>query len=151
MDSLERGYELARQLLLNEEERAEAQRDANGEDLVRVERGFARLDADLSRWFGGEGYRFMVARAVAKARDRLPILRNGPTHSHASVTLRDVVSSLRAAPHTEVRDAQLQLLGIFIAQLDRLVGPELATRLVTRAWWPGADGRSLPTDQRTRE
>ena len=149
MTSLERSLALARQLLQEAEELAEAQHDANGERSSRAEEGFARLDVELSRWFGAEGYHFMVARTVVRAREEHPLLRRGD--AAAAATMQEVVRALRDLPPAAANDLRLRLLMTFIAQLDRLLGPELATRLVTRAWWHGTESKALPFDQRTHE
>jgi hypothetical protein len=151
MKSLERGLALAQQLLRDGEGLAEARHGANGESSARVDGGFARLDAEMSRWFGAEGYHFMVARAVTRAREDYSLPRLGTDDAHATVTLQGVARALRDVPPAEADDLRLRLLATFIAQLDRLLGPELSTRLVTRAWSHGTDGNPLPSDQRTHE
>ena len=151
MTSLERSLALARQLLQESEELAEAQHDANGERSSRAEEGFARLDAELRRWFGAEGYHFMVLRVVTRTREEHPRLRHIDAADVAAATMQEVVGALHDVPPAEAEAIRLRLLTTFIAQLDRLLGAELATRLVTRAWWHRTESKALPSDQRTHE
>jgi hypothetical protein len=140
------GAEVARQLL-----EREARELGQSDDLVgAAESVFRRLHGHLSRWFGVEGYNALVARTVDRARVTHPVLRlignprpekeNGKAREE--VGLAAIASSLRPLPEVEATEALVSLLGTFVSLLGRLVGDDMAIRLILQSW--PDDGKREP-------
>lgn len=105
------------------------------EDLVATaEQGCARLRAVLTRWIGSEGYRALVDRALAQARAEHPAVAGLQCQGG---DVEGVAAALGAHSAAEVREGILALVARLIDLLSRLIGEEMATRLVEQAWAGG--------------
>ncbi len=96
-----------------------------------VERGCARLEAGLSRWIGSDGYRSLVDRALEQARAGHPALAGLQCPAGDVQGVAAVVGAHDAA---KVREGVLALVALLIDLLSRLIGEEMAMRLVEEAW-----------------
>ena len=101
------------------------------EMAVAAEQGFARLRAVLTRWIGSDGYRALVDRALEQARAEHPALAGLQCQAG---DLQGVAAAVGAHSAAEVREGVLTLVAQLIDLLSRLIGEEMATRLMERAW-----------------
>jgi hypothetical protein len=104
------------------------------EMAAAAEQGCARLRAVLTRWIGSEGYHALVDRALAQSRAEHPALAG--LHCQGS-DLKGVAAAAGVHTAAEVRDGALALVARLIDLLSRLIGEEMATRLVEQAWAGG--------------
>ena len=105
------------------------------EMAAAAEQGCARLRAVLTRWVGSEGYRALVDRALAQARAEHPAVTGLQCQGGDMVGVAAAVGAHSAA---EVREGILALVARLIDLLSRLIGEDMATRLVEQAWAGGA-------------
>ena len=107
-----------------------------------AEQGCARLRAVLTRWIGSEGYRALVDRALAEARAEHPAIAGLQCQGGDLVGV-----AVAAGVHSgaEVREGILALVARLIDLLSRLIGEDMATRLVEQAW-AGATRPSAGTE-----
>ena len=105
------------------------------EIAAAAEQGCARLRAVLTRWIGSEGYRALVNRALAQARAEHPAIA-GLQCQGGDVEVVAVAVGVHSA--AEVREGLLALVARLIDLLSRLIGEDMATRLVEQAWAGGA-------------
>lgn len=94
-----------------------------------------QLRIELGRWIGGEGYRTLFARAVAIVRvDHPAIVGVSAAEANAS-TMADAVATYGAGP---VASATNAVVATLTELLGRIVGDEMAVRLVEQAGQPRA-------------
>ncbi|MEO8199132.1 MAG: hypothetical protein ABI679_01300 [Gemmatimonadota bacterium] len=96
-----------------------------------VERVSGYLRIGISRWIGADGYRILMERALAEAEVNHPFLaslHSLGTHSNGTA---DVVRRKGAA---EVEQGFVTLVGLMVDRLGRVVGDEMAGRLVEQSW-----------------
>ena len=98
-----------------------------------VERLFARLRAGLGRWVGAEGYCALLDRAVALVRTDHPVV-DGLSCRKADDPVTPAV--VRAHGTAEVTAGTVALLAALIDLLGRIVGEEIAVRLVEQTGTP---------------
>lgn len=96
-----------------------------------AEQGFARLRAVLTRWIGSEGYRVLVDRALEQARTGHPAIAGLQCQAG---DVQGVAAAVRVHSAAEVREGIVALVTLLIDLLSRLIGEEMATRLVEQAW-----------------
>ncbi len=101
------------------------------EMAAAAERGCARLRAVLTRWIGSEGYRALVDRALEQARAEHPVLAGLQCQAG---DLQGVAAAVGVHSAAEVREGILALVALLIDLLSRLIGEEMATRLMEQAW-----------------
>lgn len=89
----------------------------------------------LVRWIGSEGYQLLLQRALVQTRIGYPVLA-GVTCDGGE--LRGLPETLQAHDVPEVATGLEALLATLIDRLGRVVGPELAERLVAPA--PATEG-----------
>jgi hypothetical protein len=98
---------------------------------------FARLRAGLGRWIGDNGYRMLLERALGVAREEHPWI--GSLFSEGSNE-----AGISAAENTlganEAIAGMVTLLATLIDLLGRIVGAEMAARLVEQAAAPAQRG-----------
>ena len=94
---------------------------------------FTRLRAGLGRWIGAEGYCALLDRAIALVRAEHPALDGLSCQREGEpVTLETV----RAHGSSQVAAGIVALLAAFIDLLGRIVGEEIAVRLVEQTAHP---------------
>jgi hypothetical protein len=114
------------------------------EMAAAAEQGCARLRAVLTRWIGSEGYRALVDRALAQARAEHPAVAGLQSQGG---DLEGVAAAVGMHSAAEVKEGILALVARLIDLLSRLIGEEMATRLVEQAWAGSArPGASTVTD-----
>ena len=121
--------ELARQLLA---------RDAPAEDApdavaAATERVCGRVSANLSRWFGIDGTNALFARALVRAQADHPALANVRYSRQSAVCLEGLTESARLHGADAATDGVAAILTALIDLLGRLVGRDIAIRLVEQS------------------
>jgi len=101
------------------------------EMAAAAERGCARLRAELTRWIGSDGYRALVDRALQQVRAGHPALAGLRCQAD---DMQGVAAAVGVHGAAEVREGILALVALVIDLLGRLIGEEMATRLVEQAW-----------------
>jgi hypothetical protein len=101
------------------------------EMAAAAEPGFARLRAVLTRWIGSEGYRALVDRALAQARAEHPAVAGLQCQGG---DVGGVAAAVGARSAAEVREGIVALVARLVDLLSRLIGEEMATRLLEQAW-----------------
>jgi hypothetical protein len=107
----------------------------------------AQLSAGLGRWIGSEGYRALLDRALALARAEHPALGSlSYDRGEQPVTPADV----RAHGPSKVAAGMVALVATLIELLGRMVGEEMAVRLVEQTGKPSKRGveSTVPEGQR---
>lgn len=95
-----------------------------------VARLFTRLRTGLGRWVGAEGYCALLDRAVALVRTEHPMVEGLSCRTADDPVTPAVV---RAHGPAEVTVGTVALLAALIELLGRIVGEEIAVRLVEQA------------------
>lgn len=110
-------------------------REASGSDdpatwVAAGERVFVRLHAQLAYWFGADGLEALLGRAMDRA--GVPQRATGepatPPRRESAVDV--IAATTRSMPSREGADAVEMILTAFIELLGRVVGPDMAERLV---------------------
>ena len=147
-----RAHDLASRLL-----RSEGVSDASDSEAIvaAADHVLRRLQTDLTRWFGSEGFQALLLRALDRARPGHPalaqvILRfdDGSPGQHG---LDGLFNNVRPCSPKETRDAFVAVIASVIALLGRLVGDDVAIRLVTQGWPELLRGEPRSIDEGTRE
>ncbi len=105
------------------------------EMAAAAEQGCARLRAVLTRWIGFEGYGALVDRALAQAQAEHPAIAG---LQRQGGDLEGVAVAVGVHSAAEVREGIRALVARLIDLLSRLIGADMATRLVEQAWAGGA-------------
>ena len=105
------------------------------EMAAAAEQGCARLRAVLTRWIGSEGYRALVNRALEQARAEHPAVAGLQCQGG---DVEGVAAAVGVHSAAQVREGILALVARLIDLLSRLIGEDMATRLVEQAWAGGA-------------
>jgi hypothetical protein len=106
-----------------------------------AERACTELREGLGRWIGVGGHRVLVARALMLARLEHPVLDGVSGMGGDQVVVRAAVKTHGAGT---VADGMVALIAALIVLLGRIIGEEMALRLVEKAGPPGPR-RSLST------
>ena len=101
------------------------------EMAAAAEQGCARLRAALTRWIGADGYRALVDRALEQTRALHPAIAGFQCQAGG---VQGVAAAVGAHGAAEVMEGILALVARLIDLLSRLIGEEMATRLVEQAW-----------------
>jgi hypothetical protein len=101
------------------------------EMAAAAEQGCARLRAGLTRWIGSDGYRALVDRALEQARAGHPALAGLQCQAG---DVQGVAAAVGVHGAAEVREGILTLVALLIDLLSRVIGEEMAVRLVEQAW-----------------
>jgi hypothetical protein len=119
--------ETARQLWAHEGLDARAPEEM----AAAAEQGCARLRAGLTRWIGSDGYRALVDRGLEQARAEHPALAGLQCQAG---DVQGVAAMVGVHGAAQVREGILALVALLIDLLSRVIGEEIAVRLVEQAW-----------------
>lgn len=114
-----------------------------------------RLQHTLARWFGVDGAHALLSRALDKSRYACPGLDALEVPSLAGendiAISPDTFAALQSLPPNEATEACAAAIAEVVALLGRLVGDDVALRLVEYGW-PGQKSEANPiSPERTRE
>jgi hypothetical protein len=104
-----------------------------------VERVCVQLSLGIARWIGVQGYRNLLERALAETRTEHAALGNLHCRGDANDA---TVEAVRAHGAARVKNAFLALVARLIDLLGRVVGAEMAARLVEQSWAAPSSRRS---------
>jgi hypothetical protein len=123
-------HELARELLAREPAGHPPSAAAAAE---AAERTLQRLADSLGRWLGPDGSQALLTRALSLAQTRNDALKAVPPPARSALFL-DALAA-RAEPHDaqSVADGAMTILVTLIDLLTRLIGHDLAVRLVAES------------------
>ena len=121
--------ELARRLLA----RDASPEDAPDDVAAAAERVCGRVSANLSRWFGIDGTDALFARAVVRAQADHPALANVRYSHQSAVCLERLAESARLHGADAAADGVAAVLTILIELLGRLIGEDIAMRLLEQS------------------
>jgi hypothetical protein len=108
--------------------------EASVEDLAAAaERLFSQFETRLARWVGAEGFRVLRGRALRLAKAAHPALGS---LSDSGWDMRAVVSAVQAHGAREVAAGIIAVIATLIDLLGRIIGEELAVRLVEQTGAP---------------
>jgi hypothetical protein len=107
---------------------------ASAEELAGgTERLFSQLETGLARWVGAEGFRVLRGRALKLARAAHPALGS---LSDGGWGMREVVSAVQAHGAPKVAAGIIAVVATLIELLGRIIGVEMAVRLVEQTAAP---------------
>ena len=119
--------------------------EASGEELAAAaERLFTQLETGLTRWVGAEGFRVLRGRALRRAQAECPALAG---LSDGGRDMRAVVSAVQAHGAPEVAAGMMCVIATLVDLLGRIIGEEMAVRLVEQTGTPSARGESSTVKQ----
>jgi hypothetical protein len=121
--------ELARRLLA---------RDAPAEDVpdavaAGAEQVCGLVSSNLSRWFGIDGTNALFARALVQAQADHPALANVRYSHQSAACLERLAESARIHGANAAADGVAAILTALIELLSRLIGQDIAMRLVEQS------------------
>ncbi|MEO8295736.1 MAG: hypothetical protein ABI613_09490 [Gemmatimonadota bacterium] len=85
------------------------------------------LRVGISRWIGGDGYRILLDRTLDQVEEEHPVLRR----CRLDIDGRENTEENRAE---EVEKGFVALVSMMVDHLGRVVGEEMAMRLVEQSW-----------------
>ena len=98
-----------------------------------TERVFGRVSANLSRWFGVDGTDALFARALTRAKADNPALATVRYSRQSGIAVEGLSESAHIHGPGAVADAAAAILTALIELLGRLIGPDMAMRLVEQS------------------
>ncbi len=127
-------YETAMRLL-----RSEGARESSPSGIVTAagDRVLQKMQHALIRWFGPQGCRALLVRAIERTRARHPALdavRVLEPGSDRDVFAPDAFLVLASLPSEAAMSACASVIAEIVTLLGQLVGEDVARRLVDQAW-----------------
>ena len=98
--------------------------------MVHIERSWSRLRVGLARWIGAESYDILLERVLSELRPEHPALRDLTCRGAVDGLLREAI---RAHGADRVQASFTALVARLIGALGRVVGADMAARLVEQA------------------
>jgi hypothetical protein len=120
------GKEMARRLLARETSAAAEPAMV----AAALQRACARVSANLRDSVGEDGHDALLGRALARAESDHPVLKDLRRLNHGAIRLDNVVASVEAHGVAAVTAAIEALLAALLDVLGRLIGEDMAMRLV---------------------
>jgi hypothetical protein len=103
-----------------------------------------RAYAELSRWLGSSGCHALFARAIIETREEHPVLRAVQLNERSDRALDGVQDGIDKAGAAAVARALEAMLSAVFDLLGRLIGPDMAARLLTQGVPDRADDDETP-------
>jgi hypothetical protein len=108
--------------------------EASAEELAAAaKRLFSQLETGLARWVGAEGFRVLSGRALRQAQAARPALGDLPDCGR---DVGAVVSAVRTHGAPKVAVGMITVIATLIELLGRIIGEEMAVRLVEQTGAP---------------
>lgn len=123
--------ELARQILERDLQRVDAPTPVNV--AAAAERAFHRVSNGLAHWVGFEGTQALFTRALALAQSRDHSLKAVPPPTRSALFLDTLAENAKPDDGAAVLNGVTVIMTTLIELLARLVGEDLAVRLVAEA------------------
>jgi hypothetical protein len=105
-----------------------------------VNRVCSYLRMGITRWIGAEGYRVLLERSLSDARTAFPLLNDLDCRDEQGIS----AAVFDKYDPAEIEQAFVSLVGLMVDRLGRVVGEEMAGRLVEQSW-SGRAGRTSDT------
>jgi hypothetical protein len=112
--------------------------DSPEEVVAATERTCIQLRAGLGRWIGAMGYRALLDRALVLARAEHPVLGSLSCYGGDEVML---TAALRTHGAAEMAAGMVALVSRLVDLLGRIIGEEMALRLVEQTGTPSGRER----------
>lgn len=110
-----------------------------------------QLYRELARWVGSDGCHALFARALAEARTSNPALTQIQVHARSEPYVQGVAESITAHGEPATVAALESVLAVLVDLLRRLIGNDMAAKLIERSL-SSTDGRTgAITDRRQEE
>jgi hypothetical protein len=119
-----------------------------GEVAAAAERLSTQLSSGLGRWIGADGYRVLLARALALARVEHPALGGLSCLGGDDPATAAAVQAYSAG---EVAAGLVALVAALIELLGRIIGEDMASRLVEQTGIPSPRGILSTSSQGGRD
>jgi hypothetical protein len=140
--------ELARQILARDLAATDTPTPANV--AAAAERAFHRLANGLAQWVGPDGSQALFTRALALAQAQDRALKAVPAPARSALFLDALAANAEPHDGASVLDGVVLIMTNLIELLNRLVGEDLAVRLVAEAGsGHSADGIRPPDAERS--
>lgn len=94
------------------------------------ERVFTQVSGNLVRWIGPDGSQALFTRALVLAQAKKPVLKAVPPPAGSAVLLEPLAATVDPQDSNAMMDAAAMILATLIELLGRLIGNDLAIRLV---------------------
>ena len=138
-------HDTARQLLAREIAATGGSSAAHA--AAAAERAFERVSINLARWVGPDGTHALFARALVLAQRQSPILRAVTPPTRSALLFDALAASVGPQDTKAVTDATAMILTTLIELLGRLIGNDLAIRLVAESSSGQDEGQAMrPAD-----
>jgi hypothetical protein len=102
----------------------------------------------LSRWVGPDGCHALFTRALAQARGDSPTLEHVRLRPGTSPYVDGVAESIRSHGESSVARALESMLVDLVELLERLIGADMATKLIERSIAEPGHGDATSNDRR---
>lgn len=128
-------YETAMRLL-----RSEGAHESSPPGIVAAagDRVLQKMQRALARWFGPQGCRALLLRAIERMRAIHPALESvrvaEPGSENEIVVAPDAFAALASLPSEAAMSACASVIAEIVTLLDELVGEDVARRLVDHGW-----------------
>jgi hypothetical protein len=103
-----------------------------------------RLYRELSRWVGPDGCHALFTRALAQARTEYPALEQIQLRARSAPYIDGVAESIMASGDDATGEALESMLVRLVELLGRLIGDDMATKLIERSLNTSGRGDSAP-------
>jgi hypothetical protein len=109
-----------------------------------------RLYRELSRWVGPDGCHALFTRAGAQARTEFPLLEQVHLHARSEPYIEGVAETIMAHGDPATAEALESMLVRLVELLGRLIGDDMAVKLIERTLAP-SDSADWTSDNRREE
>jgi hypothetical protein len=125
----------------------------NAPDAVATaaEQVCGRVSANLSRWFGIDGTNALFARALVRAQADHPALANVRYSRQSAVCLERLAENARIHGDDAATEGVAAMLTALIELLGRLIGQDIAMRLVEQSVQADAPGDARATREENQQ
>jgi hypothetical protein len=108
-----------------------------------------RLYGELSRWVGPDGCHALFTRALAQARDEHPALAKIHLQPRSESYIDGVAEAIMADGDAATAEALESMLARLVELLGRLIGDDMAMKLIERSLASERDG--IPSEKKRVE
>lgn len=109
-----------------------------------------QLYRELSRWVGPDGCHALFTRALAQARTEYPVLAQVQLHARSEPYIDGVAEIIMANGDPATAEALESMLVRLVELLGRLIGDDMATKLIERSL-AATESDARPSDGRREE
>lgn len=121
---------------------------AGGDTAARAAAACDDLYRNLSRWIGPDGCHALFKRALAETRAAHPALEQIRLRAHSDPYMEGVAEALAEHGDAATADAFESLLFSLVELLGRLIGDDMASKLIERSLAAPNPGAQRPVSER---